>query len=85
MGKPKMPENLTHTVAMRGGGLTLDVLLSVPMTCDGAIAGIEDPMVVAAECYRAIGGEGPRAYDWADKPHRLVYDLCKAIVGMKKP
>jgi hypothetical protein len=37
------------------------------------------------EDYRkAIGadGEGPMgspAYDWADKPHRLVYDLCTVV------
>ena len=27
----------------------------------------------------AIAGEGPRAYDWEDKPHRLVYDLCGEV------
>jgi hypothetical protein len=27
----------------------------------------------------AISGDGPRAYDWSDKPHRLVYDLCSHI------
>jgi hypothetical protein len=24
-----------------------------------------------------VNGEGPRAYDWSDKPHRLVYDACR--------
>lgn len=29
------------------------------------------------ETYRlAPSGKGPHAGDWADKPHRLVYDLC---------
>jgi hypothetical protein len=28
---------------------------------------------------RAISGEGPHAADWDDKPHRLVYDLCREI------
>lgn len=28
---------------------------------------------------QAISGEGPLAGEWADKPHRLVFDLCRAI------
>ena len=28
---------------------------------------------------QAVSGEGPRAYDWQDKPHRLIYDLCSAL------
>lgn len=28
---------------------------------------------------KAVAGEGPRAYDWSDKPHRLVFDLCRLI------
>lgn len=27
----------------------------------------------------AIAGEGPHAYEWTDKPHRLVYRLCAEI------
>jgi hypothetical protein len=27
----------------------------------------------------APGGDGPEAANWADKPHRLVYDLCAEI------
>ncbi len=27
----------------------------------------------------AVAGLGPRAYDWSDKPHRLVYDLCREL------
>jgi hypothetical protein len=27
----------------------------------------------------APGGDGPQAADWADKPHRLIYDLCAEI------
>lgn len=30
----------------------------------------------------AIAGYGPYAGDWADKPHRLVYDLCNIIEEM---
>lgn len=37
------------------------------------------PTQLTAEMRMAISGEGPRAYDWSDKPHRLVYDLCSAI------
>jgi hypothetical protein len=31
------------------------------------------------EYHRAISGEGSQAYNWSDKKHRLVYDLCLAI------
>lgn len=27
----------------------------------------------------AVSGKGPRAYDWQDKPHRLLYDACTEI------
>jgi hypothetical protein len=26
-----------------------------------------------------VGREGPRGYDWEDKPHRVVYDLCREL------
>lgn len=32
-----------------------------------------------SDYYRAMEGEGPYAFDWCDKPHRLVYDLIKEI------
>ena len=34
---------------------------------------------MVSDCRLAPSGEGSRAYDWADKPHRLVYDLCRAV------
>lgn len=37
------------------------------------------PTDLTYDCRMAINGDGPRAYDWADKPHRLVYDLCSAV------
>lgn len=37
------------------------------------------PTDLTYECRMAIAGEGPRAYAWSDKPHRLVYDLCREI------
>ena len=43
-------------------------------------AGIPDlPTQLTFEVRLAISGEGPRAYDWSDKPHRIVYDLCREI------
>lgn len=27
----------------------------------------------------AVSGEGPLAYQWSDKPHRLLYDACSII------
>lgn len=37
------------------------------------------PTDLTYECRMATSGEGPRAYDWSDKPHRLVFDLCREI------
>ena len=37
------------------------------------------PTELTYECRMAISGEGPRALDWSDKPHRLVYDLSREI------
>ena len=37
------------------------------------------PTQLTFEARLAIGGEGPRAYDWSDKPHRIVFDLCREI------
>ena len=37
------------------------------------------PTQLTFEARLAIGGEGLRAYDWSDKPHRVVYDLCREI------
>ena len=32
------------------------------------------------QTYRiAPGGEGDQAFNWKDKPHRLIYDLCEEI------
>ena len=42
--------------------------------------GIPDlPTPLTYDLRRAISGEGPRASDWEDKPHRLVFDACREI------
>lgn len=39
------------------------------------------PLTHPLEAYwRAPSGQGPLATEWADKPHRLIYDLIAAIV-----
>lgn len=56
-----------------------------PLITDAAIrlqkdAGIPHmPTQLTYDARMAIVGEGPLAYDWADKPHRIVYDLCREI------
>lgn len=41
--------------------------------------------VGSAGDYRAaMSGEGPKAGDWSDKPHRLIYDLCCSLVDRDK-
>ena len=37
------------------------------------------PTPLTYELRLAVSGEGPRAYDWSDKPHRLLYDACSEI------
>jgi hypothetical protein len=37
------------------------------------------PTQLTYECRLAVGREGPRGYDWEDKPHRVVYDLCREL------
>ena len=37
------------------------------------------PTPLTYELRLAVSGEGPRAYDWSDKPHRLLYDACREI------
>jgi hypothetical protein len=37
------------------------------------------PTDLTYECRMAISGEGERAYEWRDKPHRLVYDLSRQV------
>ena len=45
-----------------------------------ASCGLNYPVTLMTYVYRfAISGEGPEAYNWEDKPHRLVYDLCARI------
>jgi len=34
--------------------------------------------------HRGCGGEGPHAYKWSDKPHRLVFDLTCIIASMRE-
>lgn len=35
---------------------------------------------IDTNAYReAPSGQGPLAHEWSDKPHRLVYDLCREV------
>jgi len=44
------------------------------------LAGLPFPPTEATYAFRqAVNGEGDHAFDWQDKPHRLVYDLCRII------
>lgn len=37
------------------------------------------PTQLTYQLRRAVAGYGTLAYQWADKPHRLVYDACREI------
>lgn len=44
----------------------------------------ENPDDLKLDDYRnAPGGAGPLAAQWKDKPHRLVYDLCREISRLR--
>ncbi len=34
--------------------------------------------------YAAMSGEGDLAYQWQDKPHRLVYDLLAHVLALEE-
>ena len=41
-------------------------------------AGLPHPPTQLTYALRmAVSGKGDRAYDWEDKPHRLLYDACR--------
>lgn len=40
--------------------------------------------VNTSEYMEAPSGRGPHAYQWADKPHRLVYRLCAEVERLRK-
>lgn len=43
-------------------------------------AGLEHrPTPLTYEMRLAMSGEGEWAYQWKDKPHRLIYTLCTAL------
>jgi len=47
-------------------------------------AGLPDmPTPLTYELRQAVSGEGPRAYDWQDKPHRLLYDACREVERLR--
>jgi hypothetical protein len=37
------------------------------------------PTDLTYELRLAVSGNGPRAFEWSDKPHRLLFDACRAI------
>jgi hypothetical protein len=47
-----------------------------PLDVEGLV---ERALCEADELHLAPSGAGPRAYDWSDKPHRIVYDACALI------
>lgn len=43
-------------------------------------AGLQNmPTNLTHDMRMAIVGKGPYAYEWKDKPHRLVYTLCREL------
>ena len=58
-------------------GVPLDTPEGNKLKMDAGIPHL--PTQLTYDCRAAIGGKGPLAYTWQDKPHRLVYDLCREI------
>ncbi len=43
----------------------------------------DDVVIYTLDDYRnAPSGIGPLADEWKNKPHRLVYDLCKKVADL---
>ena len=48
------------------------------IAADTKARGLSLPQTVETYILRSgVSGKGPKAYDWSDKPHRLVYDACR--------
>lgn len=49
-----------------------------------SLPGYDAPLVFerysVADFHKAPSGEGPKAAEWQDKPHRLLYDLCRTVL-----
>ena len=45
---------------------------------------LSQPAVSLKDYQDAIAGKGPKAHDWSDKPHRLVYDLCREVATLRR-
>jgi hypothetical protein len=58
-------------------GVPLDTPDSHKLKADAGLPHL--PTQLTYECRLAISGQGPLAYTWEDKPHRLVYTLCREI------
>ncbi len=44
----------------------------------------DEKVPLLTEDYRnAPSGIGPQAEEWEDKPHRLVYDLCREVERLR--
>jgi len=54
-----------------------DLIEREKLKADAGLAHV--PTDLTYELRMGVAGEGARAYDWKDKPHRLVYDACREI------
>ncbi len=67
-----------HTDGSRSGGQpVVDNAMLDALQKDAGL-----PHLPTQETYQfrmAVSGEGPLAYQWSDKPHRLLYDACRII------
>ena len=67
-----------HTDGSRSGGQpVVDNAMLDALQKDAGL-----PHLPTQETYQfrmAVSGEGPLAYQWSDKPHRLLYDACSII------
>lgn len=67
-----------------GVGASLEAIAALPPAkqddlASGKAVTVGVNLQLVKDCRDAMNGEGPRAYDWSDKPHRLIYDLCREI------
>ena len=52
-------------------------------TLDNFLGWRMDPDSTLGDYWAAPGGVGNQAYNWSDKPHRLLYDLIGEVMHLR--
>ena len=73
-----LPRSMQHIDPDTGRVVVTDAVLD-----DSEIAPDQSEPLLTDDYRNAPGGTGPQAATWKDKPHRLVYDLCREVESLR--